>query len=116
MYTTFWFRPILSELIGQPKREPKTCLQWPCESCRHKPAADGIGGHYGSYLLHRLLSLPQIHFQRWLALPPTRDHQLSRQPLQGPPESSLSYALVVQEFAGAVVAIDEHQVVDTWDE
>ena len=71
-------------------------MLWQCFSSQY---LGGIGGHHGS----------QIYFQWWLALPPTRDHQLSRQPLQGPPEGSLSHTLAVQEFAGAVVAIDEHQ-------
>ena len=69
--------------------------------------AGGIGGHYGSSKaspLHRLPYLPQIHFQWWLAPPPKMDHPLSRQPLQSPPEGSLSYALAVQELAVAVVA------------
>ena len=40
LYATFWFRPILSELIGAAKEsaEARTCPQWPCESCSHKPA------------------------------------------------------------------------------
>ena len=46
---------------------------------------------------------------QWLALPPTRDHPLSRQPLQGLLEGSLSSALAVQKPAVAVVAVGEHQ-------
>ena len=61
------------------------------------------------YPLHRLLPLPQIHLQWWITLPPTKDHPLSRQPLQGLPEGSLSYALAVQELAVAVVVVGEHQ-------
>ena len=41
VYATFWFRPILAHCGSQRecRGEPKTCLQWPCESCRHEPAS-----------------------------------------------------------------------------
>ena len=53
--------------------------------------------------------LPQIHHQWWLALPPTRDPPLSRQPPQGLPGGSLAGELAVQVPAVAVVAVGEHQ-------
>ena len=69
------------------------------------------------YPRHRLHFLPQFHLQWWLVLLPTRDRPLSRQPLPGLPEGSLSYVLAAQELVIAVVAVGARQkIVDTWDE
>ena len=46
LYATFWFRPILSELIGGQREcrcEPSTCPQWPCES-RRDTGVDLVSG------------------------------------------------------------------------